>query len=53
MARYPGAYGGRKARRPGAYEVFIPDDISGRDYALERRWLELDLAAENAIWHTA
>jgi hypothetical protein len=23
----PGAYGGRKARRPGAYEVLIPDDI--------------------------
>ena len=31
----PGAYGGRKARRPGAYEVFIPDEISGRDFPLD------------------
>ncbi len=31
----PGAYGGRKARRPGGYEVFIPDEISGRDFTLD------------------
>jgi Fic family protein len=31
----PGAYGGRKARRPGRYEVFIPDPIHGRDFALD------------------
>ena len=31
----PGAYGGRKARRAGRYEVFIPDPIHGRDFALD------------------
>ena len=30
----PGAYGGRKARRAGAYDVFIPDEISERGFAL-------------------
>ena len=31
----PRAYGGRKARRAGRYEVFIPDPIHGRDFALD------------------
>ena len=30
-----GAYGGRKARRGGRYEVFVPDPIHGRDFALD------------------
>jgi Fic family protein len=30
----PGAYGGRKARPPGSYEVFIPNEISRRDFPL-------------------
>jgi hypothetical protein len=31
----PGACGGRKARRGGRYEGFIPDPIHGRDFALD------------------
>jgi Fic family protein len=31
----PGACGGRKARRAGAYDVFIPDEIAGGDFALD------------------
>jgi Fic family protein len=29
----PGAYGGRRAMRGGAYEVFIPEKIAGRRFA--------------------
>ena len=31
----PGAYGGRKARRPGPHEVFIPHEIVERDFPLD------------------
>jgi Fic family protein len=31
----PGAYGGRKARRGRRYEVFVPDPIQRRDFALD------------------
>jgi Fic family protein len=30
----PGAHGGRRARRAGRYEVFIPDEISAAEFAL-------------------
>ena len=47
----PGAYGGRKARRPGAYEVFIPDDISGRDFALDGAAVAAVSEATRALQH--
>ena len=47
----PGAYGGRKARRPGAYEVFIPDDISGRDFALDGDAVAAVSEATRALQH--
>jgi Fic family protein len=47
----PGAYGGRKARRPGAYEVFIPDEISGRDFALDGDAVAAVTEATRALQH--
>ena len=47
----PGAYGGRKARRPGAYEVFIPDEISGRDFALDGDAVAAVSEATRALQH--
>lgn len=47
----PGAYGGRKARRPGAYEVFIPDDISGRDFPLDGDAVAAVSEATRALQH--
>lgn len=46
-----GAYGGRKARRPGAYEVFIPDDISGRDFPLDGDAVAAVSEATRALQH--
>ena len=47
----PGAYGGRKARRPGAYEVFIPDEISGRDFPLDGDAVAAVSEATRALQH--
>ena len=47
----PGAYGGRKARRPGAYEVFIPDEISGRDFPLDGDAVAAVTEATRALQH--
>jgi Fic family protein len=47
----PGAYGGRKARRPGAYEVFIPDEISGRDCPLDGDAVAAVSEATRALQH--
>ena len=46
-----GAYGGRKARRPGAYKVFIPGDISGRDFALDGDAVAAVTEATRALQH--
>ncbi len=47
----PSAYGGRKARRPGAYEVFIPDGISGRDFTLDGDAVAAVTEATRALQH--
>jgi Fic family protein len=47
----PGAYGGRKARRPGAYEVFIPDEISVRDFPLAGDAVAAVTEATRALQH--
>ncbi len=47
----PGAYGGRKSRRPGAYEVFIPDEISGRDFPLDGDAVAAVTEATRALQH--
>jgi hypothetical protein len=47
----PGAYGGRRARRPGAYEVFIPDEISGRDFPLDGDAVAAVIEATRALQH--
>ena len=47
----PGAYGGRRARRPGAYEVFIPDEISGRDFPLDGDAVAAVTEATRALQH--
>ncbi len=47
----PGAYGGRGARRPGAYEVFIPDEISGRDFPLDGDAVAAVAEATRALQH--
>jgi hypothetical protein len=47
----PGAHGGRKARRPGAYEVFIPDEISGRDFPLDGDAVAAVTEATRALQH--
>jgi Fic/DOC family N-terminal len=47
----PGAYGGRRARRPGAYEVFIPDEISGRDFPLDGDAVAAVSEATRALQH--
>jgi Fic family protein len=46
-----GAYGGRKARRGGRYEVFIPDQISGRDFALDGDAVTALAEATKALQH--
>jgi Fic family protein len=47
----PGAYGGRRARRAGAYEVFIPDEISARDFALDSAAVAAVAEASRALQH--
>ncbi len=47
----PGAYGGRRARRPGAYEVFIPDEISARDFPLDGDAVAAVSEATRALQH--
>lgn len=47
----PGTYGGRKERRPGAYEVFIPDEISGRDFPLDGDAVAAVSEATRALQH--
>ena len=47
----PGAYGGRRARRPGAYEVFVPDEISERDFALSGAAVASVAEASRALQH--
>jgi hypothetical protein len=47
----PGAYGGRKARRPGRYEVFIPYEISQRDFRLDGDAVAAVTEATRALQH--
>jgi Fic family protein len=47
----PGAYGGRKARRPGSYEVFIPYEISQRDFRLGGDAVAAVTEATRALQH--
>jgi Fic family protein len=47
----PGAYGGRKARRGGQYEVFVPDQISRRDFALDSEAVAALAKATKALQH--
>ena len=47
----PGAYGGRTARRPGSYEVFIPDEIAGRDFPLDGDAVAAVAKATRALQH--
>ncbi len=47
----PGAYGGRNARRGGRYEVFIPDRIYERDFALDGEAVAAVVEATRALQH--
>ena len=47
----PGAYGGRNARRGGHYEVFIPDRIYERDFALDGEAVAAVVEATRALQH--
>jgi Fic family protein len=47
----PGAYGGRRARRAGAYDVFIPDEIAGRDFPLDGDAVTAVTEATRALQH--
>jgi Fic family protein len=47
----PGAYGGRKARRGGHYEVFVPDEIARRDFALDGEAVAAVTEATKALQH--
>jgi Fic family protein len=47
----PGAYGGRKARRPGRYEVFVPDEIAARDFPLGGDAVSAVVDASQALQH--
>jgi Fic family protein len=47
----PGAYGGRKARRGGRYEVFIPDPLRGRAAALDGGAVAAVAEATRALQH--
>lgn len=47
----PGAYGGRRTRRPGAYKVFIPDEISARDFPLNGDAVAAVTEATRALQH--
>jgi Fic family protein len=47
----PGAYGGRRARRGGQYEVFVPDRISRRDFALDGEAVAALAEATKALQH--
>ena len=47
----PGAYGGRKARRSGRYEVFIPYEISQRDFRLDGDAVAAVTEATRALQH--
>ena len=47
----PGAYGGRKARRPGAYDVFVPVEIAERDFVLDGSAVASLAEASRALQH--
>jgi hypothetical protein len=47
----PGAYGGRKARRAGAYDVFIPRQIAGGDFSLDGDAVAAVTEATRALQH--
>ena len=47
----PGGYGGRKARRGGRYEVFIPDEIAHRDFILDGEAVAGIADAAKALQH--
>jgi Fic family protein len=47
----PGAYGGRKARRAGAYNVFIPNEIAGADFPLDGDAVAAVTEATRALQH--
>ena len=47
----PGAYGGRKARRAGAYNVFIPHEIAGGDFPLDGGAVAAVTEATRALQH--
>ena len=47
----PGGYGGRKARRAGAYDVFIPDEIAGGDFPLDGDAVAAVTDATRALQH--
>jgi Fic family protein len=47
----PGAYGGRKARRAGAYDVFIPDEIAAGDFPLDGGAVAAVTEATRALQH--
>src|ERR1700751_4340811 len=47
----PGAYGGRRGRSGGRYEVFIPDPIHGRDFALDGEAVAAVAEATRALQH--
>jgi len=47
----PGAYGGRQARRAGAYDVFIPDEIAGGDFPLDGGAVAAVTEATRALQH--
>lgn len=47
----PGAYGGRKRRQGGRYEVFIPDPIAEREFPLNNTAVSAVTAATKALAH--
>ncbi len=47
----PGAYGGRRTRRGGQYEVFVPAAISRRDFALDGDAVAALAEATKAVHH--
>jgi Fic family protein len=47
----PGAYGGRRARRGGSYDVFIPNEIADRDFALDGEAVATLAKATKALQH--
>jgi len=47
----PGAYGGRRARRAGSYQVFIPDAMSQLDFTLDGEAVAKITEATRALQH--